>query len=119
MSVRGSTTTLAALLLLGSAGGSAGESLRTSGQAVQNSVNALGYSLVAGTQLVFGVLAVPLGASAGLGQVSGEMSDAFWEVANTPADAPFPVADEAITAGPPPSDALRNGNRGPNGGTQP
>ena len=110
---------VAAILLLGSAGGSAGESLRSSGRALQNSVNAVGYSVVAGAQVVFGVLAVPLGASAGLGQVSGEMSDAFWEIANTPADAPFPVADESITAGPPPSQALRNGNGSPNGGTQP
>ena len=119
MSMRVATTTLAALLVLGSTAGSAGESLRSSGRALQHSVNAVGYSLVAGTQLAFGVLAVPLGASAGLGRVSGEMSDAFLEIAGTPADAPFPVAEESITADPPPSRALRNGNRDAARGARP
>lgn len=86
----------------------AGGSVQNSSRALEYSLKAVAYSSVASMQLVFGAAAIPLGVAAELGKVSGEMSDAMWEVANTPVDEPFPVADEAIMIGPPPARALEN-----------
>ena len=103
-------TKLAAMLIPLSLGVCApawsGEVARTSGEALKHSAQAVGYSLAASVQVVSGVIAIPLGLSAEVGKVSGEMSDSLWEIANTPIGEPLPVADEAITLGPSPREAL-------------
>ena len=63
-------------------------------------------------QVVSGVAAIPLAISAEAGKVSGELSDELWKAANSPiGSAPLPVADELITVGPPPGEALRKSEK--------
>lgn len=88
-------------------------SLQHSSQALTHSLEAIGHSMVAGTKLVSGVAAVPLKASAAVGQLSGEMGDALWDAANAPISRPLPITEDVITIGPPPGDALRNGGQTP------
>ena len=83
-------------------------SFRHSGRAVQHSGNAIGYSLVATGQFVAGALAIPLGFSAQVGTVSGQMSDELWEAANAPIGAPLPITEQTITVGPPPGEAINH-----------
>ena len=80
--------------------------LQASGQAMGHSVNAVGYSVAASAQLVFGAAAIPLGFSAQVGKASGAASDALWEAANEPVGQPLPITEENITAGPPPSQVI-------------
>lgn len=96
----------AALLSLGitSAAG-AQSSIQHSGQAVIHSANAFAQSVEGGAKLVSGVVAIPLIAAGAVGELSGEVGNTLWETAN----APLPISDEVVTAGPPPSDAIRQG----------
>ena len=112
MKARG-LTAVAAVLLLVAGQAQAGRALEHSGQALQHSAEAVGYAMVGATQFVFGVLAVPFGVAGNLGKVSADMSDAMWEVANAPIGEPLPVAEESISTGPPPSQALSNEEQQP------
>ena len=49
---------------------------------------------------------MPLKASAAVGELSGEMGDAFWEAANAPVVDPLPITEDVVTIGPPPAEAL-------------
>ena len=73
----------------------------------------LNAQVAAGAQAVSAVAAIPFGVSAEVGQVSGEISEELWNAANAPIGEPLPIADEPITAGPPPGEALRQGEREP------
>ncbi len=112
MKARG-LTAVAAVLFLVAGQAQAGRALQHSGQALKHSAEAVGYAMVGATQLVFGASAIPFGMSANLGNVSGDMSDAMWEVANAPIGEPLPVAEESISAGPPPNQALANEEQRP------
>ena len=97
---------MAAVLSLAAAQAQAGRAIQHSGQAAQHSANAVGHTIVGATQVVSGVLAVPFKAAGSLTGVSRDIGDALWESANAPLEDPLPIADESITAGPPPADAL-------------
>ena len=91
----------------------AGRAFQHSGQAIQASADAVGYTFVGTTQLVSGVLAVPFKVAGSLTGVSQEVGDALSEAANAPLAGPLPIAEESITAGPPPLEALVGGERRP------
>lgn len=96
-----------ALLVAGLPPATAQSSLQHGSQALTHSLNAVGHSFIGGAQLVSGVVAVPLKASAAVGELSGEMGDAFWEAANAPVVDPLPITDNVVTIGPPPAEALK------------
>ena len=95
-----------ALLVAGLPPAEAQSSLQHSSYALTHSLNAVGHSFIGGAQLVSGVVAVPLKASAAVGELSGEMGDAFWEAANAPVVDPLPITTDVVTIGPPPAEAL-------------
>jgi hypothetical protein len=95
-----------ALMVVGLPQATAQSSLQHSSQALTHSLNAVGHSFIGGAQLVSGVVAVPLKASAAVGELSGEMGDAFWEAANAPVVDPLPITGDVVTIGPPPAEAL-------------
>ena len=90
-------------------GVSAQSSLQHSSQAVTHSIQAIGEGMMAGAKLVSGVAAVPLQAAGAIGGLSGDMGDSLWEAANAPASGPLPVTDDVITIGPPPGEAVKQG----------
>ncbi len=96
-----------ALLVAGLPPATAQSSLQHSSQALTHSLNAVGHSFIGGAQLVSGVVAVPLKVSAAVGELSGEMGDAFWEAANAPVVDPLPITNDVVTIGPPPAEALK------------
>ena len=96
------------IALLGtSAGAQAQSSFEASGESLRHSAEAIGLAVGASVQVVSGIAAVPLGLSAEVGKVSGEMSDELWRAANSPIGTPLPVSEALVTVGPPPGEALR------------
>lgn len=82
-------------------------SLQASADSLRHSAEAIGLAVGASAQVISGVAAIPLGLSASVGNVSGEVSAELWRVANTPIGTPLPVSDALVTVGPPPGEALR------------
>lgn len=78
------------------------------GGVVQHSVQALGHSMIGSAKLVSAVIALPLMVIGHVGQLSGEVGNAAWDMANTPIGDPLPITDDIITAGPSPDQALRS-----------
>ena len=98
---------LALALLAASAPAQAQSSIQASGESLHHSAEAIGLALGASAQVVSGITAIPLGLSAEVGKVSGELSEELWRAANTPLTTPLPVSEQLITVGPPPGEALR------------
>jgi hypothetical protein len=84
----------------------AGGSVEASTEALNHSLQAVGYSLQAGVKLASGALAIPFITVGEIGKVSGEVGHGLWEEANSPPTEPLPVSDEIITIGPNPADQL-------------
>ncbi len=83
------------------------------GDAVEASMQALGYTMEAGFKMVSGAAAIPLVSVGEIGAVSGEIGAELMEEAATPpgqyqADEAFPLTDEVVTAGPAPAEQLNN-----------
>ena len=97
---------LTALLALSSQSAFAQGSARHFSQAVDHSVKAVGHSVVAGTKLSAGVIAVPLTVSATAGQASNQAAAELWDYAEMPIGTPLPITDETVTAGPSPDQAI-------------
>lgn len=98
-----SRITVSSLLLLGlSLPAFASGSTQHAAASVEHSVQAVAHSTAAGVKLVSGAVAVPLMLSGEIGKAAGEIGEALWEEANTP----LPIADEVITAGPSPAEAM-------------
>jgi len=84
------------------------------GDSVEQSLQALGYSLESGFKMVSATAAIPLVIVGEIGTVSGEIGhDLLDEAARPPgqyhAHRPLPLTDELITAGPEPSEQLQRG----------
>ncbi len=94
----GSAATLLSLSMPVFAGGSA----QHFSDSLNHSAQALAHSTVAGLKLISGAVAIPLMMSGEIGKASGEIGEALWEEANTP----LPIAEEVITAGPTPAEAM-------------
>lgn len=83
------------------------------GDAVEASMQALGYTMEAGFKMVSGAAAIPLVSVGEIGAVSGEIGAELMEEAATPpgqyqSDAAFPLTDEVVTAGPGPAEQLNS-----------
>ena len=76
-------------------------------QAVVHSTQAIGHSVAGGAKLASGVVAVPLIAVGASGQVSQQAGQELWDIANEPIGTPLPVTEETVTAGPSPSQAIK------------
>lgn len=90
------------------------DSLQSGSRALQHSVNAAGYAIAGGAQLVSAAAAVPFGFVGAVGQLSEAVSEGLFDAAAAEISAPLPVSDTVVTAGPSPSEAMRN-----HGGGQP
>ncbi|MDQ6978697.1 MAG: hypothetical protein Q9M09_00810 [Mariprofundaceae bacterium] len=75
-------------------------------KAVGESAQASGHAVVAGMKLTSAATAVPLGASGAVGHASGQSAKALTKAASAD-DGPLPIADEVMTAGPPPDQAAQ------------
>ncbi|MEW6290396.1 MAG: hypothetical protein AB1545_11130 [Thermodesulfobacteriota bacterium] len=111
---------LAFCMLLGSASvliageTESGKAVQHSGQASSQASQAAVHGAAASGQVVSGAAAVPLAASGAAGLASGAAgaastaaAGALSEGAGMVSGQPLPVAEEAITAGPPPDQALK------------
>lgn len=85
-----------------------------SGRAVQESARGMShaaagvmYGAVASGQAVSAAAAVPFTLIGSVGAVSTCIGQGLTDAATAPAGAPLPIADEIVTAGPPPDQALR------------
>ena len=86
----------AALSPLAMAGGSA----EASAQAVTHSLQAVGYSIEGVFRLASGVVALPLMSVGAVGEASGHIGEALWEVADEQPTAALPVTDDVLTTAP-------------------
>jgi len=75
-------------------------------KAVGESAQASGHAVVAGMKLTSAAAAVPLGASGAVGHASGQSAKVLTKAASAD-DGSLPIADEVITAGPPPNQAVK------------
>lgn len=114
MSVKTIVPVTAMILLFGSQSAPAQGSAQNHSQGIEHSARAAGHSIAGTAQLSAGVVAVPLIASGGIGEVSGQAGAEMWNLANTPPGTPLPVTEETISSGPSPAEAMardRNGDR--------
>lgn len=81
----------------------AGESARHSGASAQHSAAAFGESVEASAGLVSAAVAVPLVAIGAIGTASGQAGEALWYEGT---GEPLPIAEETVTGGPNPAEAL-------------
>lgn len=102
----------ASALVAGDAG--SGKAIHHSGEASSQESRAVGHGATASGQVISGAAAVPLAGSGAAGIVSGAAgaastiaAETLSESANTVSGQPLPVAEETITAGPPPDQALK------------
>ncbi len=84
------------------------------GDSVEQSFQALGYSLEGGFKMVSAAAAIPLVSIGEIGTVTGDIGHELLDEAARPpgqyhANRPFPVTDEIVTAGPGPSEQLQRG----------
>jgi len=88
-----------------------GKAVRHSGKASTQASQAVGHGATASGQVVSGAASVPLAGSGAVSGAAGAAStsaaEALSESANTVPGQPLPVAEETITAGPPPDQALK------------
>jgi len=84
------------------AGAASTHSVKALGESAQGS----GHAVVAGMKLTSAAAAVPLGASGAVGHASGQSAKVLNQAASAD-DKPLPIADEVITAGPPPNEAVK------------
>ena len=83
------------------------------GDSVEQSLQALGYTIEGGFKMVSAAAAIPLVTAGEIGAVSGEIGHELLDEAARPpgqyhANQPLPVTDEVITAGPEPDQELKN-----------
>ena len=83
-------------------------SVAHSARALDHSGQAIGHLAVGTVKATASVVAVPLAASGAVGQASGRAAAGLSELANAPIGEPLPIADETLTAGPSPAQALHN-----------
>lgn len=84
-----------------------------SGQAIHHGVQAgshasasAAHAVVGSGQVTSAVSAVPLGIAGSVGAASADGAEALMESAAAPIGTPLDITDEAVTAGPPPNQAL-------------
>ena len=75
--------------------------------ALANSGQAIGHSMMGSLKLVSGVAAIPLLAIGEIGNASGEIGETLWEEANQPIGEPLTITDDVVTAGPSPAEAIK------------
>ncbi len=84
-----------------------------SGQAITHGVQAgshasasVAHGAIGSAQVTSAASAVPLGVAGSVGAASAKGADTLMESATAPIGTPLDITDEAVTAGPPPSEAL-------------
>jgi len=102
-------STLVVALSLVAQGAFAGGSQNHSVKTVAHSGQAVSHGVAASAMASSGVVAIPLVLSGAVGHASGKAGKELWDIANTPIGDPLPISDEAITAGPTPTEMMRKG----------
>lgn len=83
------------------------EAVKKSAQASGNASASAAHSIAATGQVTSAASAIPLKAVGSVGAVSAKAGESLSNVANAPIGKPLEVTDEVITAGPPPSEAIK------------
>lgn len=83
------------------------EAVKKSAQASGNASASAAHSIAASGQVTSAALAVPLTVVGSVGAVSAKTGDALSKAASAPIGTPLVVTDEVVTAGPPPSEAMK------------
>ena len=84
-----------------------GRAVSEAGRASAHSGASAVHSVAGAAQMTSGAIAVPLYISGAVGTVSTNIADELMEAATAPAGTPLIITEETVTAGPPPSDVLR------------
>jgi hypothetical protein len=86
-----------------------------SGQAVKESARASShasvgvvYGVIATGQVVSAAAAAPFAIAGSVGAVNTRIAEGLRDAASVPVGTPLPIADEIVTAGPPPDQALKS-----------
>jgi hypothetical protein len=88
-----------------------GRAAAESGQAASHAGGSMVNGAAASGQATSAAVAVPFAIVGSVGMVSGEIANGLMDAATAPAEGPLPVSSEAVTAGTPPDQALKTGNR--------
>lgn len=83
------------------------EAVKKSAQASGNASASAAHSIAASGQVTSAAVAVPLKAVGAVGAASAQAGDGLSKAASAPIGTPLQVTDEAITAGPLPSEAMK------------
>lgn len=83
------------------------EAVKKSAQASGNASASAAHSIAASGQVTSAAIAVPLKAVGAVGAASAQAGDGLSKAASAPIGTPLQVTDEAITAGPLPSEAMK------------
>ncbi|WP_455222526.1 hypothetical protein [Kaarinaea lacus] len=82
-------------------------SVQHSGKALEHGANSVGHSVVGGSKLVAGTVAIPLAAAGSVGRASGKVGKDMWDHATAPIGEPLPITEDTVTAGPSPAKAMQ------------
>lgn len=82
-------------------------SVNHSAQASEHSAQATGHVIVGGVKGVASVAAVPLVVSGAIGHSADQAGQAMADFADMPIGKPLPITEKTVTAGPAPSQALK------------
>lgn len=110
------TPTLAAALILSTVfagtcfaeGTYSGQAVRESARASSHASVGAVYGLIATGQVVSAAAAAPFAIIGSVGAVNTRIAEGLMDAAAVPVGAPLPIADEIVTAGPPPDQALKS-----------
>ena len=81
-----------------------------SGESVSKASQASVHSIAASGQVVSAAVAVPMIIVGQSAKVSAQIGEALWEAAKARNGEPFEIAEETVTAGPPPDEAVNTHN---------
>lgn len=83
------------------------EAVKKSAQASGNASASAAHSIAATGQITSAASAIPLKVVGSVGAVSAKAGESLSNIANAPIGTPLVITDEVITAGPPPSEAMK------------
>ncbi|MGR5148260.1 hypothetical protein ACQKP8_17130 [Photobacterium alginatilyticum] len=88
-------------------GNHSGQALKETGESGSHASASVGHSIAGSGQVTSGASAIPLAVVGSVGTVSKTVSNELMEAATAPIGTPLEITEESISAGPPPSEALK------------
>lgn len=88
-------------------GNHSGQALKETGKSGSHASASVGHSVAGSGQVTSAASAMPLAVVGSVGTVSKTVSNELMEAATAPIGTPLEITEESISAGPPPSEALK------------